>query len=410
MKMWQRECHQVVAIVLTLAVAACSDATITAPPSAADAVSAASGRAARLASVGWNARTRALVVEHRTDPPMASRIYALLSVSQYEASRASAARALAGRGHGASPSLPSEGAAIAAASAAALADAYPGQAAALDRDLRSDREAMIASGESAPAIDAGMEIGRQAAARTLARIRTDGAEDPWQGIAPAGEGTWFSSTGTPPLRPLWGEVRPWLMRAGNQFRPAPPPAFGSAEYREALAEVRRISDTRTTEQLRIARFWADGAGTATPPGHWNEIAEELIARYALNERRATRVLAMLNMALMDAGISCWDAKFTYWLIRPSQADAAITTPVGLPNFPSYTSGHATFSGAASTVLAHEFPAEARRLHAMAEEAALSRLYGGIHYGFDNEQGLAAGRAIGALAIERARGESWSALQ
>jgi membrane-associated phospholipid phosphatase len=215
---------------------------------------------------------------------------------------------------------------------------------------------------------------------------------------------WFSSTGTPPLRPAWGRVRPWLMHSTDQVRPAPPPAFGSPEFLSALAEVRDISASRTPEQLEIALFWADGAGTSTPPGHWNAIAEDLILRHALNEQRAARVLALLNMALMDAGIACWDAKFTYWLLRPSQADATISTPVGLPNFPSFTSGHATFSGAASTVLAHEFPAEVRRLRAMAEEAALSRLYGGIHYRFDNEQGLAAGRAIGALAVERGRSE------
>jgi membrane-associated phospholipid phosphatase len=111
----------------------------------------------------------------------------------------------------------------------------------------------------------------------------------------------------------------------------------------------------------------------------------------------------MNMALMDAGISCWDAKFHYSLMRPSQADPAITTPVGLPNFPTYTSGHATFSGAASEVLVYLFPDQKDKVNAMAEEAALSRLYGGIHYRFDNEVGLAEGRAVGDLAVKR--GES-----
>jgi membrane-associated phospholipid phosphatase len=110
--------------------------------------------------------------------------------------------------------------------------------------------------------------------------------------------------------------------------------------------------------------------------------------------------ALLNTAVMDAGISCWDAKYHYWLIRPPQADPAITTPVGLPNFPSYVSGHATFSGAASEVLSAIFPARRSRLRAMAEEAALSRLYAGIHYRFDNDVGLRMGRSIGALALRR----------
>ncbi|HKO19965.1 MAG TPA: vanadium-dependent haloperoxidase [Acidobacteriaceae bacterium] len=154
----------------------------------------------------------------------------------------------------------------------------------------------------------------------------------------------------PSLRPLWGEVCPWLMQSGDQFRPAPPPAFGSPEFDAAVAEVRAISDHRTPEQLRIALFWADGAGTFTPPGHWNAIAADLVARHHLDERRAALTFTLLNTAVMDAGIACWDAKYHYWLIRPPEVDPAITTPVGLPNFPSYTSGHATFSGAASEVL------------------------------------------------------------
>jgi membrane-associated phospholipid phosphatase len=188
------------------------------------------------------------------------------------------------------------------------------------------------------------------------------------------------------------------MSRGDQFRPDPPPSFGSRDFLKALAEVRSISDSRTAEQIRIAEFWADGAGTVTPPGHWNQIAADLIARYHLSERRAAEVLALMNMALMDAGIACWDAKYTYWLLRPSQADHQITTPVGLPNFPSYVSGHATFSGAASEVLAAMFPAERQHLRAMAEEAAMSRLYAGIHYRFDNEMGLRVGRSIAALAL------------
>jgi membrane-associated phospholipid phosphatase len=219
---------------------------------------------------------------------------------------------------------------------------------------------------------------------------------------------WYSSLdpARPPLLPLWGMVRPWFMSSGDEFRPGPPPAFGSPEFVRALAEVRSYSDQRTPGQLQIALFWADGPGTATPPGHWNEIAADLIRRYHLDEQRAARVLAYMNTAVMDAGISCWDAKFEYWLIRPSQADPEITTPVGLPNFPSYTSGHASFSGAASEVLGHYFPAERRRMRSLADEAAMSRVYGGIHYRFDSDRGLEAGQAIGRLAtLAEVRGKA-----
>jgi membrane-associated phospholipid phosphatase len=169
--------------------------------------------------------------------------------------------------------------------------------------------------------------------------------------------------------------------------------------------VRRYSDARTQRELDIVRHWGDGAGSYTPPGHWNRIASDLAVWYNLSEGEAAHVLALVNTAMMDAGIAVWDAKYAYWLIRPSQADPAITTPVGLPNFPSYVSGHAAFSGAASTVLGHVFPGERAQLGAQAEEAAMSRLYGGIHYRFDSDVGLRMGRAAGALVVadERARG-------
>ena len=189
------------------------------------------------------------------------------------------------------------------------------------------------------------------------------------------------------------------MSSGSQFRAPPHPAFGSAKFLAALAEVRQISDTRTAKQLAIAKFWADGPGTSTPPGHWNQIACEILIREEVDAPFAARLLSLMNRAMMDAGICCWDSKYFYWLLRPSQADPLITTPVGLPNFPSYTSGHSTFSAAAATVIAGLLPSTSDEVWAMAEEAALSRLYGGIHYRFDNDRGLEGGEQIGQLALD-----------
>ena len=113
-------------------------------------------------------------------------------------------------------------------------------------------------------------------------------------------------------------------------------------------------------------------------------------------------MALLNIALMDAAIACWDTKFFYFNPRPSQVDSRIKTVTGLPNFPSYTSGHSTFSGAAATVLGHLIPAKAAEFTAMAKEASLSRLYGGIHYRSDCEQGLICGQRVGGFAVDRAK--------
>ena len=165
--------------------------------------------------------------------------------------------------------------------------------------------------------------------------------------------------------------------------------------------MRRISDTRTPAQDSIARFWGFGAGTFTPPGYWNREASTLAVRYRLNERRATRLLALLNMVAMDAIIASHEAKYTYWLLRPSQADPAITTSFALPNFPAYASNHAAISTAMAEVLAVAFPGEARRLRAAAEQAALSRVYGGIHYRFDGEAGMTLGRQVARFGLQKA---------
>ena len=104
---------------------------------------------------------------------------------------------------------------------------------------------------------------------------------------------------------------------------------------------------------------------------------------------------------MDAAIICWDAKFTYFNPRPCQADPNIKTLTGVPNFPAYTSGHSTFSGAAATILSHILPDRGSMFDDMALEASLSRMYGGIHYRSDCEQGLITGKAIGQYAVNRA---------
>jgi len=389
------------ALVAAATLVACSDRTITAPESplaASDIDVDAAGRPSQAegtASVRWNALARDLVASRKIDPPMAARYYAMLSVAQY-AAVGGATGASHDEGHARHQLAP---AAVVGASAVVLAIVFPDDAALVRAREAADASRLIAGSPNAKDVASGFDIGRAAAGRVIARAATDGFDAKWTGSVPTGAGYWFPRLdNTPPLRPTWGDVRPWLLRSGSQFRPPPAPAFGSAEYLTALREVRQISDNRTSEQLAIATYWADGVGTATPPGHWNKIAAGLIDRHHFDEEQAALTLALLNMSLMDAGIACWDAKYTYWLIRPSQADPKISTPVGLPYFPSYVSGHATFSGAASELLGAVFPGDRRALKAMADEAALSRLYGGIHYRFDNERGLALGRQIGALAV------------
>ena len=154
------------------------------------------------------------------------------------------------------------------------------------------------------------------------------------------------------MLPNFGKVRAWMMTPTDVVneRPTPPPSTSSAQMTQELAEVKSTADGLTGDELPIAQRWNDGAGTYTPPGHWNDIVTEYVRDARFSEVRAARVFALLNMAMHDAAVGCWDAKYAYFNPRPSQLDPSIKTKIGLPNFPSYTSGHSSFSAAAAVVL------------------------------------------------------------
>ena len=347
--------------------------------------------AARETAAGrWIALTRTILGRRETGPLGTARTFALVSVAQYDAVIA-AGGAKDGGLH------PSKAGAAAGAAAAVLRALYPVEApvaaaqlaadAAYFPSLPSERDADFA---------AGVAVGEEVAAAVLARAATDGSRAVWTGTIPSGPGYWRNAAPpAPPLAPLWGRVRPWVLDSGDQFRPAAPPAFGSPEFAAALAEVRAITDARTPAQLRVAQFWQGASGPGGPMGHFGAVAGRLAVGHHMNEDAATRMYAVMYMAMMDASIGCWDAKYAYWYIRPHQADPAITTPVGRPNFPAYPSAHSCLSAAAVGVLSDAFPASARELHAQVEEAGVARLYAGLHFRFD----ITAGRALG-FAVAR----------
>ena len=374
-------------LVAAAAVSACSDGVTAPVPDDAD------------TSVRWNTTARELVTLDRTSPPVASRAYTYLSVAQYAAAvaargiRPNAIPPLASLRDAESPSR----AAIASASAHVLSALFPSHGARIQHELGADVGALRGQSIDVAAIERAEAIGARIAASLLTRARGDGSNAVWTGTVPSDAGFWI---GTSPQLPMWGQVQPWLWDSGSELRAPPPPAFNSQQFLEGLEEVRQIAETRTAAQMEIARFWADGAGTYTPPGHWNEIAAQLIRERGLGDLQAARTLALMNLAMADAAIGCWDSKFTYWVIRPWQADSRVTTPIGQPPHPSYPSGHACFSGAGARVLAALFPAEADDLEHMAVEACDSRVYAGIHYRFDAEAGMTIGTRAADRALER----------
>ena len=348
------------------------------------------------ASVRWSAITRDFIASkpaaEKPNQQAAFRAFAYLSLAQYRA--VVAAHDSRGRPPHASP----RGAAS-AASAVVLGSLFPQDAGFFESQLRAQESDVGGQPDAHGAFAAGEAVGRTVGMQIAELARTDGFDAVWTGTVPTGPGFWSSDFDPPrpPLLPLLGQMRPFFLKSGDQFRPGPPPSFGSEAYLAALAEVRQISDHRTADQLRIAEFWA----MPTVAAFWNEEATTLITHNRLDERRAAHALALMHMATMDANIACHDAKYTYWLIRPYRADPAITTPIARPQHPSYPSNHACVSGTSAYVLGALFPADAARLAAMADEAGESRLYAGIHYRFDKDAGLLIARQVAALVLRRA---------
>jgi PAP2 superfamily len=274
---------------------------------------------------------------------------------------------------------------------------------------------MLVGASTRSDLDAGEKLGKLVAGKFVARAKTDNAGKAvgdaayWASLEQQainnGQTPWISleSPKRPPMLPKFGQVKGFLIDSIGVInaRPIAPPLTYSTTFQNDLEEVLYYSKNQTLSHTRIVQFWADGVGTYTPPGHWNSIASMEFVKERFSEFRWARNLALLNMSLMDAAICCWDAKYYYFTPRPSQMNSDIKTLTGLPNFPSYTSGHSTFSGAAATILSFIIPSKATKFNDYASEASISRLYGAIHYRRDCEAGLQIGSGIGQKAIERA---------
>ena len=316
------------------------------------------------------------------------------------------------------PSYPSEDAVVAGVMSEILKLLFPGDQEFIQLKAEEHKRSRIIAGANVRSdIEAGEALGKSVAQKFVTRARGDragaaiGNQALWTQMendaVTRGETPWISqeSPKRPPMLPLFGRVRTWLfdsLTMVTTIRPGPPPSTSSQQFKNETDEIYQFSKNPTREQIRIAHFWADGVGTYTPPGHWNTIAAADFVKQNFSEVRWARNLALLNMSLMDAAVACWDAKYFYFNPRPSQMDPRIKSVTGLPNFPAYTSGHSTFSGAAATILGHIVPARAADYTSMAKEASLSRLYGAIHYRSDCDKGLESGNKIGEYARQRAR--------
>jgi len=376
--------------------------------------------------IDWNNAALHAIRTGRTNPPVATRGLAMMHVAIYDSVNA------IDRAHepyfvdANPPAGTSREAACASAAYRVLTHLYPAQVDYFDFVLY---ESLKKVPDSQSKID-GIALGQFVADQVIAWRTADGWDRQVEYTPGNQPGEWRP---TPPgflpaLLPGWGEVTPWAMTGGEQFRAPAFPDLTSVEYANAVNETKELGDvdsqTRTPEQTEIALFWADDPGTATPPGHWNVIAQDCSIALGYGIGKNALLFAKLNVALADAAITCWDTKFEYELWRPyhaitlaDQDGNPLTEPdpdwmsfIVTPPFPEYTSGHSTFSAAAARLLAYEFgtdqmsftttsdglPGIYRSFDTFsdaANEAGRSRIYGGIHFEFANQNGQQAGREL-----------------
>jgi membrane-associated phospholipid phosphatase len=339
-------------------------------------------------TVAWNETAQELLTARVPNPVAQVRILAYLSVAQYNA-------IITAESEIGPASKPSPAGAAAGASLVVLKNFFPLDHALIESRLAAQRVAAPAPLAQQKDFLAGEDIGRTVGAAVLAYAATDNFNATVPPANPGGQGNW---TGINSVRGLYG-TRTFALISGDQFRPPPPPSYLSPEYNTALAEVRSISDGLTGAQLTIAQFWA----VAGSPGYLNGVATDMIVSHHRSEREAARILSLTNMAAFDVLNACFDAKFAYYFIRPSQADPLINIPVGLPNHPSYPSGHSCITGAMATVMANAFPEKSDFLEAIVEEAGIARMYGGLHYRFDCEAGRDLGRNVAEWVMSTTAG-------
>jgi membrane-associated phospholipid phosphatase len=301
-----------------------------------------------------------------------------------------------------SSSYPSEFAAATTAAAEVLAYVFPDRAQVLrGKAEQAIRSRQLAGLEFPSDAAAGREIGMRIATLAIERGKSDGSDRKWSGTVPEGPGKW---KGTNPISPATATWKTWVLAAPDVLRPPAPPAWDSPQLKAELGELKAF--VRTPKTNSIAMYWETFGGLRAF-ALWNEHARRMILEYGLaaDPPAAARALAAVNIAFYDAAVACWDAKYAYWQIRPSQLDPEFKPLFPPPNHPSYPAAHGCLSTAAATTLARLFPRDAETFLALGKQAAEARMWAGIHYRSDIDAGQALGRAVSEQVMARALGSA-----
>lgn len=379
----------------------------------------------------WNSLLLQAIKINKTPPPIAARNLAILHTAIFDTANSLSSQYQPYQVKISPKGKLFSGAALAQSAAYVLEKIYPQQALTWESELAITKAIYPSGPQLNASLNLGLEIAKVIWTGRSNDLNKSTLNQDFDSVGFTDIGIWIP---TPPkfdpgLLPNWGLVKPFGLQSGSQFRQSGPPAFSSKRYAKDYNEVLKFGlkdlSSRTDEETLIAKFWADGSGTVTPPGHWNVIAQGISSNKKLSLLETSRLFALLNIALADAGISAWDMKYTYNCWRPitaiseGSADENPNTEVHnnweplltTPPFPDYVSGHSTFSSAAATILENFFesdkmhftthsddlPGVSRtftRFSQAAYEAGRSRIFGGIHFEFANKDGARAGRMVG----------------
>ena len=377
--------------------------------------------------IDWNALMLEGIREDNSSPPLSTRNLAILHTAIFDAVNSISPTHQAYRIQLAAPREAVIDAAVNACAYFVVGSLYPTVRGRAEQQYQSFVDANAGAANLTMSLEFGSEIARL----TLESRSGDGSSTDVAYFPSDAPGEWRRTPPyfRPPLAPNWRYVRPFCIEEVDAFVPGPPPDLGSAEYAEAFNEVHTLggeaSDLRTEEQSLIAVFWSDYNYTSMPPGHWHEIASTIATDRELSVTETARLFALISLAQADAAIVCWEAKYRYNLWRPVTAiqradeDGNVATVgdvtwshyIESPPFPAYPSGHSTFSTASAKVITKFFGTDTisfvassdavpgvyrsfDSLTACANEVGLSRIYGGIHFSFDNTEGKTSGRAVG----------------
>jgi membrane-associated phospholipid phosphatase len=290
----------------------------------------------------------------------------------------------------ASPSYPSEHAAVAGAAQTVLAYLFPDDADALGHHATEAAQSRVEAGVQFPSDTAvGLDLGHKVGELVVQRGRQDGSAVAWDGQFSTIPGAWSLDgypDGAAPVAPTFGTLQPWVLESGKQVRPGPLPAPGTDQKQAELEEVRDFPRTFVTNA--VAMYWQ------SPRSDWILLADDRIAQYHLdaNPPRAARVDALVSVAAFDAAVACWDAKYTYWAARPFNWIQTCTPYARYPCTPATRRPTVASPGLRPEYLRRCSP----------PKPSTSRLWAGVHFRSDIDAGLALGRAVGDLVTSRAQ--------